>query len=242
MRAASICLVPRGDTPTSARLFQALLSHCVPLILSPHIRPSLPFSTHLDYDSFSFFLSPLSLSSVDSLLREISIILRERERVEEKRSRLPSAARIIDYFAAGREREREGEGERERERERERRGIPPIVDVLLDEMVRVRERRPDCVLRSKETEREGDRETDRERETERETETDLVPLHSSLGRLLRHLRRHLTSPVELPHCQAVCNVTTVRVRERERERERERDRGGEREREREREREVESGR
>lgn len=41
------CLNPAGDTPSSARLFDAIVSGCIPVIISDELE--LPFEGILDY-------------------------------------------------------------------------------------------------------------------------------------------------------------------------------------------------
>ncbi|KAK4399609.1 putative arabinosyltransferase A [Sesamum angolense] len=55
MRLSKFCLHPAGDTPSSCRLFDAIVSHCVPVIVSDRIE--LPFENELDYKEFSIFFS-----------------------------------------------------------------------------------------------------------------------------------------------------------------------------------------
>ncbi|CAA7396240.1 unnamed protein product [Spirodela intermedia] len=55
MRTSKFCLHPAGDTPSSCRLFDAIISHCVPVVVSDHIE--LPFEDELDYLEFSVFFS-----------------------------------------------------------------------------------------------------------------------------------------------------------------------------------------
>lgn len=55
MRFSKFCLDPAGDTPSSCRLFDAIVSHCVPVIVSDKIE--LPFEDELDYTKFSLFFS-----------------------------------------------------------------------------------------------------------------------------------------------------------------------------------------
>ena len=55
MRSSKFCLHPAGDTPSSCRLFDAIVSHCVPVIVSDRIE--LPFEDLLDYQEFSLFFS-----------------------------------------------------------------------------------------------------------------------------------------------------------------------------------------
>ncbi|XP_057776948.1 probable arabinosyltransferase ARAD1 [Salvia miltiorrhiza] len=61
MRSSKFCLHPAGDTPSSCRLFDAIVSHCVPVIVSDRIE--LPFESEIDYKEFSIFFS------VDEALR-----------------------------------------------------------------------------------------------------------------------------------------------------------------------------
>lgn len=55
MRLSKFCLHPAGDTPSSCRLFDAIVSHCVPVIVSDQIE--LPFEDEIDYSQFSLFFS-----------------------------------------------------------------------------------------------------------------------------------------------------------------------------------------
>ncbi|KAJ4884160.1 Exostosin family protein [Raphanus sativus] len=55
MRSSKFCLHPAGDTPSSCRLFDAIVSHCVPVIISDKIE--LPFEDEIDYSEFSVFFS-----------------------------------------------------------------------------------------------------------------------------------------------------------------------------------------
>lgn len=44
---STFCLNPAGDTPSSARLFDAIVSGCIPVIVSDELE--LPFEGILDY-------------------------------------------------------------------------------------------------------------------------------------------------------------------------------------------------
>ncbi|KAL3641354.1 hypothetical protein CASFOL_016322 [Castilleja foliolosa] len=55
MRNSEFCLHPAGDTPTSCRLFDAIQSLCIPVIVSDNIE--LPFEGTVDYSDFSVFVS-----------------------------------------------------------------------------------------------------------------------------------------------------------------------------------------
>ncbi|KAG8055031.1 hypothetical protein GUJ93_ZPchr0001g30206 [Zizania palustris] len=51
MRKSLFCLSPAGDTPSSARLFDAIVSGCIPVIISDELE--LPFEGILDYRKVS---------------------------------------------------------------------------------------------------------------------------------------------------------------------------------------------
>ncbi|KAI4368490.1 hypothetical protein MLD38_017043 [Melastoma candidum] len=55
MRSSKFCLHPAGDTPSSCRLFDAIVSHCIPVIVSDQIE--LPYEEEIDYSRFSIFFS-----------------------------------------------------------------------------------------------------------------------------------------------------------------------------------------
>ncbi|KZV15001.1 hypothetical protein F511_39321 [Dorcoceras hygrometricum] len=54
MRSSKFCLNIAGDTPSSNRLFDAIASHCVPVIISDDIE--LPYEDVLDYSEFCVFV------------------------------------------------------------------------------------------------------------------------------------------------------------------------------------------
>ncbi|KAG4932788.1 hypothetical protein GLYMA_17G100100v4 [Glycine max] len=54
MALSKFCLNVAGDTPSSNRLFDAIVSHCVPVIISDEIE--LPFEDVLDYSEFGLFV------------------------------------------------------------------------------------------------------------------------------------------------------------------------------------------
>uniref|UniRef100_A0A0D9V6Z7 NAC domain-containing protein n=1 Tax=Leersia perrieri TaxID=77586 RepID=A0A0D9V6Z7_9ORYZ len=55
MRRSLFCLNPAGDTPSSARLFDAIVSGCIPVIISDELE--LPFEGILDYRKIALFVS-----------------------------------------------------------------------------------------------------------------------------------------------------------------------------------------
>ncbi|OIV89316.1 hypothetical protein TanjilG_23713 [Lupinus angustifolius] len=54
MQSSKFCLNIAGDTPSSNRLFDAIVSHCVPVIISDDIE--LPYEDVLDYTKFCIFV------------------------------------------------------------------------------------------------------------------------------------------------------------------------------------------
>lgn len=54
MGSSKFCLNIAGDTPSSNRLFDAIVSHCVPVIISDEIE--LPYEDVLDYSEFCIFV------------------------------------------------------------------------------------------------------------------------------------------------------------------------------------------
>lgn len=54
MASSKFCLNIAGDTPSSNRLFDAIASHCVPVIISDDIE--LPYEDVLDYTNFCIFV------------------------------------------------------------------------------------------------------------------------------------------------------------------------------------------
>ena len=54
MASSKFCLNIAGDTPSSNRLFDAIASHCVPVIISDQIE--LPFEDVIDYSQFCLFV------------------------------------------------------------------------------------------------------------------------------------------------------------------------------------------
>ncbi|KAK6936535.1 Exostosin, GT47 domain [Dillenia turbinata] len=55
MRRSLFCLTPAGDTPSSARLFDAIVSGCIPVVVSDELE--LPFEGILDYRKMVLFVS-----------------------------------------------------------------------------------------------------------------------------------------------------------------------------------------
>ncbi|XP_074287207.1 putative arabinosyltransferase ARAD1 [Silene latifolia] len=75
MHSSKFCLNIAGDTPSSNRLFDAIASHCVPVIISDDIE--LPFEDVIDYSEFSIFVSNSDAVKEKFLINLINGIKRE---------------------------------------------------------------------------------------------------------------------------------------------------------------------
>ncbi|KAJ8760456.1 hypothetical protein K2173_015123 [Erythroxylum novogranatense] len=93
MRTSDFCLHPAGDTPTSCRLFDAIQSLCIPVIVSDNIE--LPFEGMVDYSDFSVFVpvnDALKSNWLTSHLRSIS-----KEQRDEYRQKMAAIQAIFVY-------------------------------------------------------------------------------------------------------------------------------------------------
>ncbi|GJP50851.1 hypothetical protein CLOM_g10007 [Closterium sp. NIES-68] len=73
MRQSRFCLHVEGDTPSSSRFFNALMSGCVPVVVSDYVE--LPFESTLDYSHLALFFSQedaLVKGRLVSALRQLS--------------------------------------------------------------------------------------------------------------------------------------------------------------------------
>lgn len=72
MHTSKFCLHPAGDTPSACRLFDAIVSLCVPVIISDYIE--LPFEDVIDYRKIAVFVdteSALKPGYLAKLLRGV---------------------------------------------------------------------------------------------------------------------------------------------------------------------------
>ncbi|XP_074369292.1 putative arabinosyltransferase ARAD1 [Apium graveolens] len=69
MHSSKFCLNIAGDTPSSNRLFDAIASHCVPVIISDEIE--LPYEDILDYSEFCVFVRTLDAVKENFLINLI---------------------------------------------------------------------------------------------------------------------------------------------------------------------------
>jgi len=65
-----------GDTPLSYCLFDAIVSHCIPVIISSRI--DLPFEDEIDYSEFSLFFSIEEALRPDYLLNQLRQMPKEK--------------------------------------------------------------------------------------------------------------------------------------------------------------------
>lgn len=73
MHTSKFCLHPAGDTPSACRLFDAIVSLCVPVIVSDYVE--LPFEDVIDYRKIAVFVdtnSAVKPGYLSKLLRRVS--------------------------------------------------------------------------------------------------------------------------------------------------------------------------
>ncbi|XP_010246907.1 PREDICTED: probable arabinosyltransferase ARAD1 [Nelumbo nucifera] len=75
MHTSKFCLNIAGDTPSSNRLFDAIASHCVPVIISDDI--DLPYEDVLDYSEFCIFVRTSDALKEKFLINLIRSITKE---------------------------------------------------------------------------------------------------------------------------------------------------------------------
>ncbi|KAI4371210.1 hypothetical protein MLD38_019473 [Melastoma candidum] len=93
MHTSKFCLNPAGDTPSACRLFDAIVSMCIPVIVSDSIE--LPFEDVIDYSKISIFVdttSALKPGYLVSLLREVS-----EEKILEYQKEIKKVKRYFEY-------------------------------------------------------------------------------------------------------------------------------------------------
>ncbi|XP_024984719.1 probable arabinosyltransferase ARAD1 [Cynara cardunculus var. scolymus] len=93
MRLSKFCLNIAGDTPSSNRLFDAIASHCVPVIISDEIE--LPFEDILDYSEFSVFVRTSDALKDEFLINFIRSI--GRDEWTQKWAKLKEVERFFEY-------------------------------------------------------------------------------------------------------------------------------------------------
>lgn len=76
MHTSKFCLHPAGDTPSACRLFDAIVSLCVPVIISDYIE--LPFEEVIDYRKVAVFVDSKSAVEPGYLVELLRSIKPER--------------------------------------------------------------------------------------------------------------------------------------------------------------------
>uniref|UniRef100_A0A0D9X0F4 Exostosin GT47 domain-containing protein n=1 Tax=Leersia perrieri TaxID=77586 RepID=A0A0D9X0F4_9ORYZ len=93
MHSSKFCLHPAGDTPSACRLFDALVSLCVPVIVSDYVE--LPFEDVIDYSNISIFVETskaVQPGFLTSVLRGIS-----SERILEYQREIKKVKHYFEY-------------------------------------------------------------------------------------------------------------------------------------------------
>lgn len=93
MRNSKFCLHPAGDTPSSCRLYDAIASLCVPVIVSDAIE--LPFEGILDYSEFCFFISVGDALQPGLLVQQLRGV--SNQQLENMRNRLSEVQQSFVY-------------------------------------------------------------------------------------------------------------------------------------------------
>ncbi|KAL9274399.1 putative arabinosyltransferase ARAD1 [Drosera capensis] len=93
MRKSIFCLSPAGDTPSSARLFDAVVSGCIPVIVSDELEP--PFEGIIDYRKMALFVSSSDALQQGWLLSHLGSIAPSQ--IEEKQYYLEKYSKHFLY-------------------------------------------------------------------------------------------------------------------------------------------------
>eukprot|EP00250_Pteridium_aquilinum_P002354 c12554_g1_i1 orf=902-1657(+) len=93
MRSSTYCLSPAGDTPSSARLFDAIVSGCIPVVVSDELE--LPFEGILDYRKMVVFVSSLQAIQPGWLVNYLRNI--SSSQVSQMQSQLAKFSKHFEY-------------------------------------------------------------------------------------------------------------------------------------------------
>ena len=97
MLSGELCFVPRGDTPTSRRLFDAMLCGCLPVIISDTIDISLPFRSTIPYNDFAFRISEREwVNNPKAVLQQLKLV--SAGELEQRRATMAIYAPYIDWL------------------------------------------------------------------------------------------------------------------------------------------------
>ncbi|GMP71080.1 hypothetical protein CsSME_00029631 [Camellia sinensis var. sinensis] len=76
MHTSKFCLHPAGDTPSACQLFDAIVSLCVPVIVSDYIE--LPFEDVIEYRKIAVFVDTNSAVKPGYLVKSLRGVSTER--------------------------------------------------------------------------------------------------------------------------------------------------------------------
>ncbi|CAJ1972924.1 unnamed protein product [Sphenostylis stenocarpa] len=93
MHTSKFCLHPAGDTPSACRLFDAIVSLCVPVIVSDSIE--LPFEDAIDYRKIVVFVETTSAITPGYLVSKLRSV--SPERIVEYQKELKEVKRYFEY-------------------------------------------------------------------------------------------------------------------------------------------------
>lgn len=94
MHTSKFCLHPAGDTPSACRLFDAIVSLCVPVIISDYVE--LPFEEVIDYRKIAVFVDSKSAVEPGYLVELLRSIKPERIlKYQEEMKKVCPASRFL---------------------------------------------------------------------------------------------------------------------------------------------------
>ncbi|OIV94211.1 hypothetical protein TanjilG_28150 [Lupinus angustifolius] len=93
MHTSKFCLHPAGDTPSACRLFDAIVSLCIPVIVSDSIE--LPFEDTIDYRKISVFVETASAIKPGYLVSKLRAVTPDR--ILEYQKELKEVKRYFEY-------------------------------------------------------------------------------------------------------------------------------------------------
>jgi len=94
------CLVPRGDTPTSGRLFVALACRCVPIVISNKFAEHFPYASRGRYDEWTVNLPEQRFMKAPMQSVE-EAIANARPKLSQMREAMESVSTELLYDAPG---------------------------------------------------------------------------------------------------------------------------------------------
>ncbi|XP_077220256.1 putative arabinosyltransferase ARAD1 [Tasmannia lanceolata] len=93
MHSSKFCLHPAGDTPSACRLFDAIVSLCVPVIVSDYIE--LPFEDVIDYAKLAIFVDTVRAVQPGYLIKMLR--RKSAERILQYQRELKVVKRYFEY-------------------------------------------------------------------------------------------------------------------------------------------------